>query len=161
MKVKKASQPKAPAANKQEKLIAEILRDDTTIIEILQRLVILPGQLDLYRLFVKNPDDWFSMQQIADAISSGDIASEQGVFMAFGRRIGVSSDKRLQSLNPHNRLLFEHKRSGGETLLRIRPRVIEIFKSYSKFCDYLITRPRSWLPDEFGSEHWENTSDVY
>jgi len=160
-KSKKAGKPKAPVANKQEKLIDELLQDDTAIVEILRRLVIPPGQLDLYRLFIKNPDEWFSMQQIADAVRGGNIASEQGVFMAFGRRIGESPDERVRSLKPYNRLFFERKKEGGETFLRIRPRVLEIFQSYKGFYDYLISYPDSWLAEEWGSQHWENSPDVY
>jgi len=150
-----------PPVNNQEALVAELLGDDEIINEILRRLVIPPGQLDLYRLFFKNPDEFFSMQQIADAVRGGNLEGQQGVFMAFGRRIGASPDPRVRSLKPSNRLFFDRKRTGGKTYLRLRPRVIEIFKSHPKFYDYLINSPRSWLPDEFGSDHWENSNEVY
>lgn len=81
--------------------------------------------------------------------------------MAFGRRIGSSPDPRVSSLNPRNALFFQHKRQGGKTLLRIRQRIVEIFESYPKFHNFLINDNRAWLPDEFGSDHWENTPAVH
>ncbi len=160
-KGKKSTKRKAPAASKQEKLIAEILQDDKAIYEILTRLVIPPGQLDLYRHFAKHPENYLSQQQIADAVRGSDLKSERGVFMAFGRRIAESPDERVHGLKPFNSLFFERQKSGGETRLRLRPRVIEIFQSYPAFYDYLLSDGRSWRPDDFGSTHWENTPDVY
>jgi hypothetical protein len=149
-----------PKSGKQEKLIAEILQDDEAVLQILRRLVIPPGQLTLYRLFVNNPDEYLSMQQIADAVRDGNLESERGVFMAFGRRISASDDSRVQSLKPYNSLFFERKKGGGKTLLRIRPRIVEIFKSHPKFYDYLISDSPSWLA-EWGSDHWQNSPEVY
>ena len=67
-KSKKKARKKPSRSDRQEKLIAEILQDDTVIFEILTRLTIPPGQLNIYRLFVKNPHDYLSQQQIADEI---------------------------------------------------------------------------------------------
>ena len=150
-----------PKSSKQEKLIAELLQDDEAVLEILRRLVIPPGQIDLYRFLIKNPDDYFSQQEIADAVRGGNLESERGVFMAFGRRIGASPDKRVRSFKPYNSLFFEHKASGGETLLRIRPRVVEIFKSYPRFYKFLISNSPSWLPEEWGSDHWQNSHEIH
>jgi hypothetical protein len=150
-----------PKTSNQEKLIAEILQDDNAIYEILVGRTIPPGQIALYRLFLKHPDAYFSMQEIADKVRGGDRHSEQSVFRAFGKRIKGSTDDRVKSIRPYNRLFLEDKKSGGKTLLRIRPRVREIFQSYDKFYDFLINDSRTWLPEEFGSEHWEHTSEVY
>ena len=165
---KSAPRKKSPQAyrsptkpSKQEKLIAEILREDSAIYEILIRLVIPPGQIALYRLFLKHPDDYFSMQEIADEVRSGDRFSEQSVFRAFGKRINGSSDARVKSIRPYNRLFLEDKKGGGKTLLRFRPRVREIFQSYAKFYDFLINDTRTWLPEEWGSDHWQNSHEVY
>ena len=81
--------------------------------------------------------------------------------MAFGRRIGSSPDPRVGSLNPRYALFFENKRKGGESLFHIRQRVVEIFESYTEFHDFLINDTRAWLPEEFGTEHWENTKAVH
>jgi hypothetical protein len=148
-------------ADQREKLIAEILENDEAIFEILTRLVIPPGQIDTYRFFINHPDDDFSLQQIADAIRGSDRQSLGGVFMAFGRRIGSSPDPRISLLNPRNALFFEHRRRGGDSLYRIRQRVVQIFKTYPQFFDFLINDNRSWLPDEFGSEHWDNSRAVH
>ena len=158
----KKSRKRGPTkADQREKLIAEILENDEVIFEILTRLVIPPGQINTYRLFAKHPDDDFSQQQIADAIRGSDRQSLGGVFMAFGRRIGSSPDPRVSSLNPRNALFFEHRRKSGVTLYRIRQRVVQIFKSYPQFYDFLINDNRPWLPDEFGSEHWDNARAVH
>ena len=148
-------------ANNREKLIAEILENDEAIFEILTRLVIPPGQIDIYRLFLKHPDDFFSRQQIANAIRDSNINSQGGVFMAFGKRIGASSDPRVRSLKPYNSLFFQHKRSGGKVCLRIRHRIVEIYETYPQFHNFLMNEKRSWLPDEFGSPHWENSRSVH
>jgi hypothetical protein len=148
-------------ADKREKLVAEILENDEVIFEILTRLTIPPGQINTYRFFLKNPDDFFSQQQIADATRGSDQESLRGVFMAFGRRIGSSPDPRVSSLTPRYTLFFEHKRRGGETLYQIRQRVVEIFETYPQFHDFLINDNRPWLPDEFGSPQWENTRPVH
>ena len=161
---RKGKQPtqKLPSKpSRQEKLIAEILKEDKAIYEILAGRVIPPGQIDLYRLLLQHPDDYFSIQEIADQVRGGDRQSEQSVLRAFGNRIKGSSDERVKSVSPYNRLFFEEKHSGGKTLLRIRPRVREIFQSYPKFYDFLINDTRSWLPDEFGSEHWKHTPEIH
>ncbi len=151
---------RAPKISKQERLIAEILKEDTAVREILTRLVIPPGQIALYRHFLKHPDDYFSQQDIADAVRGGDVESERGVFMAFGRRIGEAPDARVSSLKPRNSLFFERKQGDGKTLLRIRPRVVEIFQSYAQFYAFLMEDDRSWLPEAFGTPHWEDTPEV-
>ena len=148
-------------ADKREKLIAEILENDEAIFEILTRLAIPPGQINTYRLFIKHPQEDFSLQQIADEIGDSDLKSQRGVFMAFGRRIGSSPDPRVSSISPRNALFFEHKKRSGDTLYRIRQRVVHIFESYPEFYDFLINDTRPWLPDEFGSPHWENTTAVH
>jgi hypothetical protein len=107
-------------ADKQEKLIAEILETDEAIFEILTRLVIPPGQINTYRFMLQNRDDFFSRQQIADATRDSNVGSLGGVFMAFGRRIGASPDPRVSSLQPRYALFFEDKRGGQKKLLRIR-----------------------------------------
>ncbi len=157
-KVKKRGPTKA---EQREKLIAEILENDETIFEILTRLVIPPGQINTYRLFIKHPDDYFTRQQIADETRGSDRESLSGVFMAFGRRIGGSPDPRVRLLSPRNSLFFESKRSGGDALYRIRHRVVEIFKTYTEFYDFLLNDTRPWLPEEFGSEQWENKPAVH
>ena len=158
---KKAKKRGPTKADQREKLIAEILENDETIFEILTRLVIPPGQINTYRFFMKHPDGYFSQKQIAAETRGSDRESLRGVLMAFGRRIGSSPDPRVSSLTPRNALFFEHKKSGGDTLYRIRHRVVEIFKSYPQFYDFLLNDTRSWLPDEFGSPHWENTPAVH
>ncbi len=160
-KDKKLAKDRARKISKQEKLIAEILKENKTIHDILTGRVIPPGQIDLYRLLLQNPDDYFSVQEIADEVRDGDRQSEQSVLRAFGNRIKGSPDERVKSIRPYNRLFFEDKHSGGKTRLRIRPRVIEIFKSYPKFYDFLINDSRRWLPDEFGSEHWKHTPEIH
>lgn len=160
-KGKKPAKKRPSKPSKQETLIAEILKEDTAIHDILTRLVIPPGQIDLFRLLLQHPDDYFSIQEIADKVRGGDRQSEQSVLRAFGNRIKGSSDERVKSVKPYNRLFFEDKHSGGETKLRIRPRVREIFQSYPKFYDFLINDSRSWLPDEFGSPQWTDTDDVH
>lgn len=160
-KGKKQSQAKVPAASKQEKLIAEILEDDQAIVEILTRLVIPPGQINTYRLLVRNRDDFFTLQEIADETRNSDIKSLQSVLRAFGNRISNSSNERVQSLKPYNSLFFERKLSGGKTQYRIRQRVVEIFEGYPEWYDFLMNDDRPWLAEEWGSEHWENTPDVY
>jgi hypothetical protein len=89
-KSKKQGQKAPSKASEQEELIAEILEDDKAIFEILTRLVIPPGQLDLYLFFVRNPDDYFTQQEIADAVRGANLEGQRGVFMAFGNRIGRS-----------------------------------------------------------------------
>ena len=160
-KTKKQGGKAATKASEQEKLIAEILETDDAIFEILTRLVIPPGQLDLYLFFARNPDDYFSQQEIADAVRGSNLEGQRGVFMAFGKRIGRSPDARVRSLKPYNSLFFEHKRIGGKTCLRIRHRVVEIFESYPEFYSFLINASRGWLPEEFGSEGWENSTAVH
>lgn len=156
-----AAKKRPSKPSKQEKLIAEILQEDKTIHDILTGRVIPPGQIDLFRLLLQHPDDYFSIQEIADKVRGGDRQSEQSVLRAFGNRIRGSSDARVKSVSPYNRLFFEDKHSGGKTLLRIRPRVRQIFQSYPKFYDFLINDSRSWLPDEFGSEQWQHTPEIH
>ena len=158
---KKGGKDGTTKADEREKLIAEILENDEAIFEILTRLVIPPGQINTYRFFLKHPDDFFSQQQIADATRDSNQESLRGVFMAFGRRIGSSPDPRVSSLHPRYALFFKHKKSGADTLYRIRQRVAEIFESYPQFYDFLLNDTRPWLPDEFGSPHWENTPAVH
>ena len=160
-KGKKLGRERVPANSKQEKLIAEILEDDEAVNEILTRLTIPPGQIDLYRFFLKHPDDYFSQQEIAEAIRNSDLKSERGVFMAFGRRIGASPDQRVQRLNPYNSLFFQHQKSGGKTFLRIRSRIVGIFQSHTNFYNFLISDSPSWLPDKFGSPHWKHTPEIH
>ena len=148
-------------ADQREKLIAEILENDEAIFEILTRLTIPPGQIDIYRLFLKHPDDDFSQQQIANAVRGSNLEGQRGVFMAFGKRIGNSPDPRVRSLKPYNTLFFQHKKSGGRTRYRIRQRVVQIFETYPRFHEFLMNENMSWLPDEFGSPHWENTTAVH
>ena len=157
----KKGRPQAPVTNKQEELIAEILQDDEAIIEILQRLVIPPGQINIYRLLVRNPDDFFTMQEIADKTRSSDRQSLQSVFRAFGNRISNSPDERVKSLKPYNSLFFERRSSGGKMQYRIRRRVVEIFEGYPEWYDFLINDDRPWLAEEWRSEHWQNSNDVY
>jgi hypothetical protein len=66
----------------------------------------------------------------------------------------------VRALKPFNRLFFEHKYIDGRTCLRIRPRIVEIFKSYPQFYDYLLNDGR-WLPEYFGSDHWQNSKQVH
>jgi hypothetical protein len=160
-KSKKRSKPKTPVANKQEKLIAEILEDDQAIFEILTRLVIPPGQINTYRLLVRNRDDFFTIQEIADETRNSDVKSLQSVLRAFGNRISSSPDERVQSLKPYNSLFFERNSSAGKTQYRIRRRVVEIFEGYPKWYEFLINDDRPWLAEEWGSEQWENTPDVH
>ena len=160
-KGKKRAQKKAPAPNKQEKLITEILQDDQAIYEILTRLVIPPGQINTYRLLVRNRDDFFTLQEIADKTRSSDLKSLQSVLRAFGNRISSSPDERVQSLKPYNSLFFERNLSGGKIQYRIRRRVVEIFEGYPKWYEFLINDDRSWLAEEWGSEDWQNSPDVY
>jgi hypothetical protein len=161
LKSKKRTRARTPVANKQEKLIAEILQDDEAILEILRRLVIPPGQINTYRLLVRSPHDFFTMQEIADKTRGSDRQSLQSVFRAFGNRISNSPDERVKSLKPYNSLFFERRSSGGKMQYRIRQRVVEIFEGYPKWYDFLIKDDRSWLAEEWGSEHWENTNEVY
>lgn len=156
---KKTSKPQKDA--QQEKLITELLENDETIFEILTRLVIPPGQINTYRFLLRHPDDFFSQDQLAKATRGSNLESFRGVLMAFGRRIGKSPDSRVRSLKPRNALFFEHRRRGGDTVYRIRHRVVEIFASFPEFHDFLINDNRSWLPEEFGSTHWENSTAVY
>jgi hypothetical protein len=160
-KSKKAGKAKAPVTNKQEKLIAEILQENTAIVEILQRLVVPPGQINIYRLLVRNRDDFFTMQEIADRARNSDRQSLQSVLRAFGNRISNSPDERVRSLKPYNNLFFERKSSGGKVMYRIRQRVVEIFEGYPKWYDFLMNDDRPWLAEEWGSEHWKNSPDVY
>ncbi len=39
--------------------------------------------------------------------------------------------------------------------------MVEIFESYPKFYDFLINAARGWLPEEFGSQGWENSTAVH
>ncbi len=158
---KKGKKSGKTAAEKREKLVAEILKKDETVFEILSRLTIPPGQIDLYRLFITHRDDYFGQQQIADAVRGANLEGQRGVFMAFGKRIGASPDPRVHALKPYNSLFFQHKQSGGKTLYRIRQRVVEIFRSYPLFYDFLMNDKRSWLPDEFGTPSWESTTAVH
>jgi hypothetical protein len=155
-KGRKKTSKRSKKARKRDKLVAEILADDSTVYEILTDGTIPPGQIDLYRLMIKNPDDYFSMDEIAKAVRS-----EQSVLRAFGNRIKGSSDERVESVRPYNRLFFESKQSGGKTRLRIRPRVREIFQTYPQFYDFLINDDRNWLPEEFGSEEWTDDKEVF
>ncbi len=160
-KRRKAPKKRGPKkADEREKLIAEILETDEAIFEILTRLVIPPGQIDLYSFFVKHADEFFSQQQIANEVRGSNLEGQRGVFMAFGRRIGASPDERVRSLKPLNSLFFEHKIIEGKTCLQIRPRIVEIFKSYTQFYDYLVKDGR-WHEEIFGSKGWENSQRVY
>lgn len=150
-----------PKDDRQEKRIAEILEDDEAIFEILTRLVIPPGQINTYRFLLRSPDDYFSLQQIADETRDSDNYSLGGVLMAFGKRIGSSPDPRVRSLKPYNSLFFTHKKSGGKMHYRIRQRVAEIFETYPKFYDFLMNDNRAWLPDEFGSPGWSMSPKVH
>lgn len=158
-KSKKAA-PKPSKKDKKEGLIVEILEDDKAIFEILTRLVIPPGQIDLYSLFLRYPDEFFSQAQIASHVRGDNLEGQRGVFMAFGRRIAASPDERVRSLQPLNSLFFEHRHIEGKTRLRIRPRIVDIFKSYPKCYDYLINDGR-WRAEYFGSDHWQNSNKVH
>ena len=144
-----------------EKLIAEILENDEVIFEILTRLVIPPGQINTYRFFLKNPDDFISQKEFAEATRGSDQESLRGVLMAFGKRIGGSPDTRVRSLSPYNTLFFRRKSVGGKMHYRIRQRVAEIFATYPEFYEFLMNDNRPWLPDEFGSPHWTNDQAVH
>jgi hypothetical protein len=152
---------RSPHRAKQEILINELLENDETIFDILTRLVIPPGQINTYRFFLKNLDEFFTQDQFAAATRGSNRESLQGVLMAFGKRIGESPDLRVQSLRPRNALFFERRRRDSKTLYRIRHRVVEILASFPEFYDFIINDNRSWLAKEFGSVHWENSSAVY